>query len=136
MAYNLHVLQGLKHTMEVSLVQTLARKSRTTCRTIYQRYGARIETEDGAYKVLRVTIEREPPKTPLTTHFGGVSLQWNKGGCINEAPTTPIWHGRSEVVERLLAQPCELCGSHVHIDVHHVRKRADLAAKGRTKPPT
>jgi group II intron reverse transcriptase/maturase len=136
MAYNLHVLQGLKHTMEVSLVQTLARKYRTTCRTIYQRYGARIETEDGAYKVLRVTIEREPPKKPLTTHFGGVSLKWNKWVCINEAPTKPIWSGRSEVVERLLAQTCELCGSHAHIEVHHVRKLADLAAQGRTKPPT
>lgn len=130
MAYNLHVLQYLKHTMEVSLVQTLAKKYRTTCRKIYQRYGASIPTEDGVYKVLRVTLERPSPKPPLPTYFGGVSLRWNKWVNINEASTTPIWSGRSEVVERLLAQTCELCGAHEQIEVHHIRKLADLASKG------
>jgi hypothetical protein len=42
MAYNLHILQYLKHIMEVSLVQTLAKKYNTTCRKIYRRYGATI----------------------------------------------------------------------------------------------
>ena len=129
MAYNLHVLQYLKHTMEVSLVQTFAKKYRTTCRKISQRYGASIPTEDGVYKVLRVTLERPSPKPPLITYFGGVSLRWNKWVNINEAPTTPIWSGRSEVVERLLAQTCELCGAHEQIEVHHIRKLADLASK-------
>ena len=130
MAYNLHVLQYLKHTMEVSLVQTLAKKYRTTCRKIYRRYGASIQTEDGVYKVLRVTLERPPPKPPLTTYFGGVSLRWNKWVRINEASTIPLWSGRSEVVERLLAQTCALCGAHEQIEVHHIRKLADLAPKG------
>jgi AI2M/AI1M-like HNH endonuclease/type II intron maturase len=136
LAYNLQVLQSLKHTMEVSVVQTLAKKYRTTCRTISRRYGAMLQTEDGADKVLRVTIERAPPKKPLTTHCGGVSLKWNTWACINDAPTTPVWSGRSEVVERLFAQTCERCGSHAHMEVHHVRKLADLVSKGRTKPPT
>lgn len=136
MAYNLQGRQSLKHTMEVSLVRPLAKRSRPTCRTISQRYGARIETEDGVYKVLRVTITRDPPTKPLATHCGGGSRKWTEWACIHEAPTTPLWSGRSEGVERLLAQTCELCGSHAHIEVHHVRTRAELAAKGRTKPPT
>jgi group II intron reverse transcriptase/maturase len=136
MAYNLHMLQHLRHVMEVSLVQTLAKKYKTTCRKIYRRYGATIKTEDGDRKVLRVTIDRDPPKKPLTTHFGAVSLRWNKWVCINDAPTKPIWSGRSEVVERLLAQTCELCGSHEHIEVHHIRKLADLASQDQSKPPS
>jgi hypothetical protein len=94
-----------------------------------------VQTEDGAYKVLRVTIKREPPKKSLTTHFGGVSVKWNTWACINDAPTKPVWSGRSEVVERLVAHTCERCGSHAHIEVHQVRKLADLEPKGRTKPP-
>jgi len=136
MAYNLHILQHLKYVMEVSLVQTLAKKYKTTCRKIYRRYGATIPTEDGDRKVIRITIDRDPPKKPLTTHFGAVSLRWNKWVSINDAPTKPVWSGRSEVVERLLAQTCELCGSHEHIEVHHVRKLADLASKGQTNPPS
>jgi hypothetical protein len=49
---------------------------------------------------------------------------------INDAKTIPIWSGRSEVVQRLLAQQCELCGSEDHIEVHHIRKLADLKQKG------
>lgn len=136
MAYNLHILQHLKHVMEVSLVQTLAKKYKTTCRKIYRRYGATITTENGDYKVLRVRVDRDPPKKPLIAYFGGVSLRWERWASINDAPTKPVWSGRSEVVERLLAQTCELCGSHEQIEVHHIRKLADLATKGQGKPPS
>jgi group II intron reverse transcriptase/maturase len=135
MAYNLHILQRLKYVMEVSLVKTLAKKYKTTCRNIYRRYGTIIETEDGDRKVIRAIIKREPPSKPLMTHFGAVSLRWNKWVNINDTPTIPIWSGRSEVVERLLAQTCELCGTHENIEVHHVRKLSDLTTKGQTKPP-
>jgi hypothetical protein len=37
-----------------------------------------------------------------------------------------FYHGRNELVRRLLANECELCGSSEKINVHHVRK---LAAK-------
>jgi len=94
--------------MEVSMVRTLANKYRTTCTKIYQRYGATIHTDDGSYKVIHVTVKRQPPQKPLTANFGGLSLQSNKWVCINDQPTKPIWSGRSEVVERLLAQACEL----------------------------
>ena len=136
MASNLHILQHLKPVMEVSLVQTFAKKSKPTCQKIYRRYGATSQTEAGERKGLRVTIDRDPPKKPLTTPCGAVSLRWNKWVRINDAPTKPLWSGRSEVVERLLAQPCELGGSHEHIEVHHVRKLADLASKRQATPPS
>jgi hypothetical protein len=50
------------------------------------------------------------------------------------APGTPIWSGRSEVVERLLAETCELCGATDDIEVHHIRKLQDLDRAG--QPPT
>jgi hypothetical protein len=134
-AYNLHVLSHLKYVMEVALVQTCAKQSKTTCPTIYKRYGATMDTKAGPRRVLRVTIERDPPTSPFTTHCGGVSLQWHQWAYRNDAPTTPVWSGRREVVERLLAHICALCGSQEHIEVHHIRKLADLASTTGDQPP-
>ncbi|MBE9047962.1 maturase [Pleurocapsales cyanobacterium LEGE 10410] len=134
MAYNLHTLNRLKWFMHLSLVKTLAKKFKTTCCKTYHRYKATISTTDGTFKVLQVTRQREA-KTPLVTHFGGVSLKWNKWVAIDDEQQSRIWNGRSEVVQRLLAQECELCGSQSNIEVHHIRKLADLEPKGRKPPP-
>ena len=61
MAYNLHTLGRLKYVMEVSLVKTLANKYRTTCTKILKQYGARIETDEGARKVILIRIEEVRP---------------------------------------------------------------------------
>ena len=134
MAYNLHTLSLLKRVTELSLVKTLAKKFKTTCQKIYQRYRTTIETKDGTYKVLQVTVERDSNK-PLITYFGGVSLRWNKWVKIDDNLTNQIWNGRSEVVQRLLAQKCALCGAEDCIEVHHIRKLADLKQKGGLKRP-
>jgi hypothetical protein len=122
--------------MEVSLGPTFAKKYKTPCRKIYRRDGATLQTEDGARRGLRATMDRAPPQKPLTTPCGAVSLRWNPWVRINDAPTKPVWSGRSEVGERRLAQPCELCGAHEHIDVHPMRQLAALASKGQDKPPS
>ena len=134
MAYNLHTLSLLKRVMELSLVKTLAKKFKTTCQKIYKQYRATIDTKDGTYKVLRITVERESNK-PLITYFGGVSLRWNKWVELDDNQTNQIWNGRSEVVQRLLAQQCEICGSTDNIEVHHIRKLADLQQKGCPERP-
>ena len=43
--------------------------------------------------------------------------------------------GRTELVKRLLAEKCELCGSTENIEVHHIRKLADLKKKGQAEVP-
>jgi group II intron reverse transcriptase/maturase len=130
LAYNLHILSRLKWTAEVSLVKTLANKYRCGASEIYRRFQTRLTTAEGTYKVLEVKVERGPTKKPLAAHFGGISLAWNPWAAIGETPTT-VWSGRSELVERLLAQQCELCGSVDQIQVHHVRKLADLKGASR-----
>ena len=134
MAYNLHTLSKLKRVMELSLVKTLAKKFKTTCQKIYKRYRTTIQTKDGTYKVLQVKVERDNNK-PLITYFGGVSLRWNKWVKIDDNQTSLIWNGRSEVVQRLLAQECTLCGATDNIEVHHIRKLADIKQKGDKQRP-
>ena len=44
-----------------------------------------------------------------------------------------VYGGRTELIKRLLANQCELCGSTKNIEVHHIRKLADLNIKGRNE---
>ncbi|WP_218024938.1 HNH endonuclease [Nocardia pseudovaccinii] len=47
-----------------------------------------------------------------------------------------IWNSRrSELVQRLLAEACERCGSTHKVEVHHVRALKDLNPKGRKPQP-
>lgn len=48
--------------------------------------------------------------------LGGVPLQWVK---INDLLPEPIWSKRSEVIQRLLARVCELCGATATVEVYH-----------------
>jgi hypothetical protein len=82
-----------------------------------------------------VTVERKPPKEPLRCTLVACPLRWNKWVAVDDDKTCSIWNGRSEVVQRRLAQTCELCGATEHIEVHHVRKLADLKPKGREPRP-
>jgi group II intron reverse transcriptase/maturase len=135
LAYNLHSLSKLKWAMEWSLARTLAKKHKTTTGKIFRQYKTTIINEHGAYRVLQVSINRGSGKKPLVAHFGGVPLKWNRWVAINDAPTEPVWSSRSELLERLLAQQCELCGAVGNIEVHHIRKLADLQRSGQSEKP-
>ena len=131
LAYNLHTLGRMRWAAGVSLVKTLAAKLRMSCAQVCRRFRTTLVTMDGTFKVLRVTLDRGPKKKPLEAHFGGVSLRRNLWAAVDESPTV-VWSGRSELLERLLAEQCELCGAEGgKIEVHHIRKLADLT--GRTR---
>jgi group II intron reverse transcriptase/maturase len=136
LAYNLHRLCKLKWVMETSLVKTLAQKYKVSSRQIYSRFKTLHQNEHGIYKVLEVTVDRGPEKTPLVARFGGIPLRWSKWATIKDKIAAPIWSTtRSEIVERLLAQKCELCGAEEDIQVHHIRRLADLERRGQPNKP-
>jgi hypothetical protein len=135
LAYNMHQLGSLKWVMQQSLVRTLSKKLKISKAQVYKRFKTTHRNEFGTYKVLEATLKREAGQPPLVARFGGIPLRYNKWVSINDAPTAPIWSGRSELVERLLAQECELCGATKNIEVHHIRKLADLERYGQTNLP-
>jgi group II intron reverse transcriptase/maturase len=135
LAHNVSHFSRLKGVMQASLVKTLAGKFRTSVSEIYRRYRAILQTEYGSYKVLEVKVERGEGRPPLVTHFGGIPMRRNQWVTIGDELTRPIWSKRSEIVQRLLAQQCELCGSTEQIEVHHLRKLADLERHGKSNQP-
>jgi group II intron reverse transcriptase/maturase len=134
LAHNLSTrLSRLKWVMELSLVKTLARKRGISVSKVYSRYGTTIHNEQGTYKVLRVTVEREGEK-PLVATWGGIPLTWRKDATLDDNPRN-VWNAGTELLDRLLADACELCGSREYVQVHHVRGLKDLRRKGRGEKP-
>lgn len=135
LAYNMHSLNKLRWVMQVSLTETLACKLRISTAEVYRRYRATIATPHGPRRVLEVHVPRDG-KRPLVARWGGVSLRWRRKAVLYDAPQPVRNTARTELLERLLADRCELCGSTDNVQVHHVRHLRDLARPGRiTKTP-
>ena len=132
LAHNLHQLGRLRWVMERSLTKTLAAKLRISAAQAYKRYKADLITPEGTRKGLRVTVEEEG-KT-LVAQWGGISLKRNIKAELDDKPPR-TWITRTELVQRLLADTCELCGSQEHVQVHHVRALRDLQKPGRSPKP-
>ena len=136
LAFNRHRLGQLKYVMERSLTKTLARKYRITVPQVYRRYHAVLDTEHGPRRGLQVTVHRDDGRPPLVAQWGGISLARDTTPRpLNDNPPR-IWSNRrSELVQRLLADTCELCESGNQVEVHHIRALKDLNPKGKKHQP-
>jgi group II intron reverse transcriptase/maturase len=136
LAFNLHRLHKLKYVMQRSLVTTLAHKFRIRVPQVYRRYRAVLHTDRGPRAGLQVVIERDRGRKPLVARWGGISLaRKTMIGNLDDNPKQ-VWNSaRSEILTRLLADTCELCGSHDGVEVHHIRHLKDLHTKGRAEKP-
>ncbi len=133
-AYNLASLQKLKWVMEYSLLKTLANKFRMPLPKVVKKYRAETVVDGKKYKVLQIRIPRQDKK-PLVATWGGVSLSWEIKATLEDQPLTVKRGNHSELVQRLLAGYCELCGATENVEVHHVRAMKDLHTyPGRAKP--
>ena len=98
-----------------------------------RRYRGTVETESGPRKVLKVVVKREEKK-PLVAVYGGIPLRTRKAARISDRVVRLGFNG-SELIQRLLAERCEMCGSTENIEVHHIRTLADLRKPGRKEKP-
>jgi group II intron reverse transcriptase/maturase len=136
LAFNRCQFGRLKDVMQRSLTKTLARKFRLSVPQVYRRYRATLQTEHGPRQGLRVTIVRGEPRPPLVAQWGGISLARKTTAVPLDDDPPSIWNSRrAEVVQRLLADACELCGSRERVEVHHVRHLKDLRRQGRADQP-
>lgn len=134
LAVNVYALHTLYWVMLQSLLKTLARKHKTRMSAMRRKYAATVETPEGKrLRCLQVRVERKG-REPLTAQFGGISLIRHPGASIDDSPTV-YRNRRTELLTRLLANRCELCGAQANIQVHHVRKLRDLMDKGGRERP-
>ena len=135
LAVNVFHLNKLKWVMEVSLAKTLAAKHKTTCRTVFRRYKSTVQTEDGPRLCFMVVEQQGEGKRPSVTQFGGIPLKRKRQAILVDQQPQRFRPDRVELIQRLLAEECELCRATVDVQVHHVRALRDLNVKGQGPKP-
>jgi group II intron reverse transcriptase/maturase len=135
LAQNVGWFNTLHWVAETSLLKTLAGKHRTTVTKMAKKYKATIETVHGSRKCLQVVIQRGDNKKPLAAHFGGIPLKRHQEAILVDRLPQFAMTNRSELLQRMRADTCELCGSREKVEVHHIRKLADLDKPGRREKP-
>ncbi len=130
-------LQSLKHIMQQSLVKTLAHKFKLSVSKIYRRYRGTKAVEGYSYKTLHIEVPTK--KGFRDIYWGAIPLKTVKNFSqpLNDSKTYYTTNVRSDLIQRLQADACELCGSHDRVNVHHIRKLSDLKRRwaGRNDKP-
>jgi group II intron reverse transcriptase/maturase len=134
LAQNVAWLWRLHWVMQTSLLKTLAAKHKASVKKMLRKYRATTPTPSGPMRCLEVVVEREGKK-PLVARFGGIPLRRQTAAALIDRDPPHVYFRRNELIKRLLAGACELCGATDNCEVHHVRKLADLKPKGRAEKP-
>lgn len=130
-----HKLVKLKYAMEQALVKTLAAKFKTRVSQIYVRYKGVQQVGTTRYKTLQVEVSTKT--TTRTIYWGAVPL---KTVSIGSQPieddhyARQAWNVRSDLLQRLQADTCEMCGHVGKCKVHHIRKLSNLKQRWHGRP--
>ena len=128
LAGDVYRLHRLRWVMETSMLKTLASKHRSTVSKMARKYKAKTDTSHGLRTCFEARFEREG-RSALVARFGGIALKRQKLAVLTDREPIPTYPNK-ELISRLLANRCELCGRTEQVQVHHVRKLADLTMSG------
>lgn len=125
LASDVYRLNRLNWVMETSMLKTLAGKHRSTVCKTAAKYKAKVDTPYGLRTCFEARIERTGGRKPLVARYGGIPLRPQKKAALRDhQPGRAV--GPKELVTRLLANRCEICERSGNVQVHHIRKLADL----------
>ncbi len=134
-ACNQNALIYLRYVWEESLLRTLASKHKIGKEKARHRY-CKLHSEDGK-RLIGVKVDRDGKK-PLTAIFGRKPIHRQEVVPIVDE-VQALFTGRNELLNRLLAENCELCGkTNVPLNGHHVKNLKNLKEKwkGKSEKPT
>ena len=128
-------MSKITYTALQSAVKTLAFKFKTKTGGIWRKYWR--ETHTGKKALYAEIPKPNKPGEVYRTMCGEVPF---KAGTFQTKVYDEKWrpsYDSNELVKRLTAQTCELCGSEEECEVHHIRKLNDLQErwKGHRKKP-
>jgi hypothetical protein len=132
-AVNRSALQGLFGVMQVSLAKTIANKERIRVTEVFRRYKDTKFVNGQPYKTIAIRVETKNGVRKI--EWGGMPLTREKSwkSIINDEEPKPTWTTGGELVRRLQADECEMCGSTQQIEVHHIRKLSNLKRRWQGK---
>jgi hypothetical protein len=127
------VFHHVKWVAITSACKTIASKRKTTVTKIYRKYY-----RTSAHGLKALIVELPNPNNsdkPYRAQLGEKPIKRQAATTITDAiePWSPRYT-TSELTTRLSAQQCELCQSTHQIQVHHIRKLADLKKRYQGRP--
>lgn len=131
MATNVGVLYRVKRRMMESLTKTLATKYKISVKRAYRKYI--YITEDGL-KAIKVTVNRKG-KPALTTTFGAQPIRYQRKATIKDNPEKGFFLGRTQLIDRMLAEEYELCGGKTKVEVHQSINSKTIERSSKEKKP-
>ena len=135
LAGDVYRLDRLQWVMQTSLLKTLAGKYGSTVTTMARRYKVTIETPHGPRKCLQARVERSQGRKPLVATFGGIPLVRQKHAVLKDRAPVPAAAPGKELIDRLRAGRCEICGDANQVQIHQIRKLSDLDKPGQPDQP-
>ncbi|MEV0622128.1 group II intron reverse transcriptase/maturase [Nonomuraea sp. NPDC050404] len=133
LAGNVYTLDRLEWVMKTSMLKTLAAKHRSTVTKMARKHRTTIATPAGPRRCFEARIERAGRK-PLVARFGGIPLRPHKKAILTDLQPPLATARRKQLLTRLTAGHCELCEQPAPVQIHQVRKLADLTKPGRPQP--
>lgn len=123
-ANNCSILHGFCHVMKFSMLKTFAGKYRTLKTKITKRY-----LENGVFTVkFRTKTGAVASRHFWNTGFRKKEVPYTDSG-VDMFPNTIAMASRTNLIDRLKAEKCELCKSEGKLVMHHVRKLKELEGK-------
>lgn len=132
LATNVSWLNRLRWVMETSMLKTLAAKHSSTVNKMAARHKVTIQTPYGPRTCFEARVQRTGKPT-MVARFGEIPLKRQKTAVITDRVPRWVTHPTKELVTRLRQGRCEMCNQHGPVQVHQVRKLADI--KRPTAPP-
>jgi len=126
LATNIHLLAKLRWVMELSMLKTLAGKHHSTVTKMSRLHKVIISTSRGLRTCFQAILGRGT-REPLTATFGEIQLHRDKTAYLKDAPLEEPTYKYREIIKRLAAKRCEVCGTGSKpVTVHQIRSLAEL----------
>ena len=133
-------LKALKNVMQEALVKTLAQKYKVSVSEIYKKYRGTQTVKGYEYITLQTTVPTQNGER--TFYWGAIPLKVEhrfEGTEINDVRVRQekFEMTHTDLIDRLRADRCEICGKAGNCEVHHIRKLANLKTQwaGRSEKP-
>jgi len=122
-------MYSFKFVHYTSLLKTIARKEKKSVNAVIRKYGIDVPRKSGTGTKRVVGVSYKTKNGIKTMTYFDESMKREDTPVINLVDNAVDFKTNCQLLTRLNANVCELCGSTENIEVHHVRKLKDIHDK-------
>ena len=122
-------MYAFKFVHYTSLLKTIARKEKKSVNAVIKKYGIDVPRKSGTGAKRVVGVSYKTKKGIKIMTYFDESMKRDDTPVINLVDHATYYPQNCQLITRLNASVCEMCGSTENIEVHHVRRLKDIHDK-------